>query len=51
MAMDTFGKTKRQFDMRTEIVGDILRSQMVEQQMMAASRHSVADTAAAPAQR
>ena len=37
-------------DMRTEIVGDILRSQIVEQQMMAASRHSVADTAAASAQ-
>jgi 2-polyprenyl-6-methoxyphenol hydroxylase-like FAD-dependent oxidoreductase len=34
-------------DLRTEIVGDILRSQVVEQQMMAASRHSV--TAAPPA--
>jgi 2-polyprenyl-6-methoxyphenol hydroxylase-like FAD-dependent oxidoreductase len=37
-------------DLRTEIMGDILRSQMVEQQMMAASRHSVSDTAPAPAQ-
>jgi 2-polyprenyl-6-methoxyphenol hydroxylase-like FAD-dependent oxidoreductase len=37
-------------DLRTEIMGDILRSQMVEQQMMAAARHSVSDTAAAPAQ-
>lgn len=35
-------------DLRTEIVGDILRSPFVEQQMMAASRHSA--IAAAPAQ-
>lgn len=37
-------------DLRTEIVGDILRSQVVEEQMMAASRHSVTDTAAASVQ-
>lgn len=37
-------------DLRTEIVGDILRSQIVEQQMMAASRHSVSDMGTAPAQ-
>ena len=35
-------------DLRTEIVSDILRSQIVEQQMMAASRHSVSDMANSP---
>jgi 2-polyprenyl-6-methoxyphenol hydroxylase-like FAD-dependent oxidoreductase len=37
-------------DLRTEIVAGILRSREVEQQMMLASRHSVSETQAAPAQ-
>lgn len=34
-------------DLRTEIITDILRSEIVERQMMAASRHSVGESAAA----